>query len=448
MIRNGQRNIDKKWEEIFEDLSILTKLKKAPTVDISAKEIKKYAEPRLMTKFDHKNNLPDIFYANELSILPKSRGTYVIGRFDAYASFEQKVRDISIQELPFPDWIESIDFQKITSESTIMDVALISGMLDDFIAEDDGNYTQGLIATVDGRMSSGNFDFNVFNNKKSGQLIPISVSNSQMEIDGGFENTENLTLIEAKAHSSKTFLIRQLYYPFRAWEQRIKKKVLPIYLQYDNGIYNLSLFKFEDIKNYNSIKLLRRKSYVIGKTRISLEEIVSISKWAEQNYVSEPSYEQCPFPQANNLKNILSIINILNKANDKSITKEDLSLKLDFVYRQADYYSNAGKYLGIFEITKKKGIISFTKLGEIFYGKTLKDQEILLIKLVLRHKPFNIIFKDTLDSKDGKLSVSNTYETLKKEKLLTEYSCATINRRASTINNWIKQILDFDNEFY
>ena len=41
---------------------------------ISADQIREYREPRLMAKFDHRVNLPQIFAENGLAILPVSRG--------------------------------------------------------------------------------------------------------------------------------------------------------------------------------------------------------------------------------------------------------------------------------------------------------------------------------------------------------------------------------------
>ncbi|EAE9730490.1 hypothetical protein CCZ53_14165, partial [Listeria monocytogenes] len=75
---------DEAWERLFEKYNILEVIERDGVFIISAQQIKEYREARLMTKFDHKANLPNLFKNNDLSILPNSRGTYVIGKFNAY----------------------------------------------------------------------------------------------------------------------------------------------------------------------------------------------------------------------------------------------------------------------------------------------------------------------------------------------------------------------------
>lgn len=67
---------DTAWEGLFEKYRILDKIEREGQYIITADEIRKFREPRLMTKFDHKINLPAIFQNNGLSILPITRGEY------------------------------------------------------------------------------------------------------------------------------------------------------------------------------------------------------------------------------------------------------------------------------------------------------------------------------------------------------------------------------------
>jgi hypothetical protein len=436
--RNGRREVDKKWKQIFEDLGILEKLENEDKFIIDANQIKKYKEPRLMTKFDHRSNLPDIFFDNELSILPVTRGKYVIGRFDAYTNISAKPKDFNnnfVEEV-FPNWIESIDTGNISSEAIMINVAQITSMLNDFLDEEE------LYSTVNGRMGSGEFNFVINSNKSLGRKIPISVKNSQLEIDAGFESSNALALIEAKSHKADSILIRQLYYPYRLWKNTVKNKdIKPIYLQYDNGIYNFSLFSFKDPNNYNSIRLIKRKNYVLSRESISLEDIINISK--EAQYKIEPSKDECVFPQANTLGNILDIIKILQNA-EKDVTPEELTRILDFTYRQAYYYGSAGKYLGIFEMQNKK--LRMLKNGALFKGLGIRERKLLLTKLILEHEPFNLVFKDAIKN-TGAFDSKRTVEILRNNDFLTEYSTKTIFRRASTVNSWLKAILSYTDDY-
>ena len=75
---------DAAWEKLFDRYHIPDEIERNGQFIISAKQIKELREPRLMTKFDHRVNLPGIFAANGLSILPITRGDYVISSFDAW----------------------------------------------------------------------------------------------------------------------------------------------------------------------------------------------------------------------------------------------------------------------------------------------------------------------------------------------------------------------------
>ena len=64
---------DKAWEALFKKYDILQQIESDGKFIISASQIKEYREPRLMAKFDHNINLPQIFAKNNLAILPISR---------------------------------------------------------------------------------------------------------------------------------------------------------------------------------------------------------------------------------------------------------------------------------------------------------------------------------------------------------------------------------------
>ena len=129
--RNSQRQIDKKWQLIFDKYQILEHIDKHGTFTISSLQINEFKQARLMTKFDYINSLPDLFYSNGLSILPISRGSYIIGRFNAYSKISNTDEEFEkdIIELPFPSWIETLNHQNVTSEATLLNAAYISGMI-------------------------------------------------------------------------------------------------------------------------------------------------------------------------------------------------------------------------------------------------------------------------------------------------------------------------------
>lgn len=61
------------WQELFEKYDIINEIDKIGFYEISANQIKEFREPRLMTKFDHRESLPNQFKNNKLSVLPLTR---------------------------------------------------------------------------------------------------------------------------------------------------------------------------------------------------------------------------------------------------------------------------------------------------------------------------------------------------------------------------------------
>ena len=214
---------DVAWEDLFEKYDILGHIERKGQFQISAKQIREVREPRLMAKFDHSINLPKIFADNKLSILPITRGDYIISHFDAYHEFE--LVDSQIKRVSLPTYIQSIDSSNVTSETIALNCAVAAGIVSDFLED------EGIVSTVSGRMGSGNFSFSI-GNLRNKALSTVTVSNSQIEIDAAYEGIRSLALFEAKRDLSKDFLIRQLYYPYRVWKNRVTKPVRPLFLVY------------------------------------------------------------------------------------------------------------------------------------------------------------------------------------------------------------------------
>ena len=190
---------DTAWQILFDKYDILGNIERNGQFIISSNQIKEFREPRLMTKFDHKINLPTIFADNRLAILPISRGDYVISSFSAYIEFEPPVNDV--QRVSIPAHIQSLMPQFLVSEAIALNCANACGILSDFLED------EALVPTVSGRMSSGNFGFDI---ETDSGVKRIDVANSQIEIDAAYEGINCLSLFEAKRDLSDDFLVRQL----------------------------------------------------------------------------------------------------------------------------------------------------------------------------------------------------------------------------------------------
>ena len=425
---------DVAWGKLFKKLSILDEIENTDYFSISSKDINEFREARLMTKLDHRSQLPQIFTAHKLSILPISRGDYIIGRFRAFHDFSQDENTTRVQKIPFPHFLESLNPEEITSEATAINCAFIAGIIQDFTGELD------LHSTVSGRMSSSYFDFNidVYGQEKSLQL---KVNKSQIEIDGGYEGNNSLILIEAKNHISDDFIIRQLFYPYKLWINKINKKVRPIFLTYTNGIFHLREYVFANAEYYNSIKLIKQQKYVIEEDSILNIEII-------QNILNKVSIVQeliIPFPQADSFERIINLCELLKQK--LTLTKEEITQEYDFSWRQAGYYSDAAIYLGLVnrERENRISIYKLTEKGMRLFELSIFDRKLQLIKLILTHEIFNKSLK--LYFKRGYVSSKQeVVEMMRDLNLHNINSDKTYERRSSTVLGWIKWIISLVEE--
>lgn len=414
------------WERIFEKYNILNTVAIHGSVSISSSHINEFREARLMTKFDHKSQLPILFEEHKLSILPTSRGGYEIGKFETFCDLIDE--DIEVTPIKFPSFLESIDYKYITSEATAINCAFVSEILNDFTGEDK------LFPTVSGRMSSLSFDFNI--NSVDG-LSKIKVGNSQIEIDGGYEGDNSLNLIEAKNYISDDFLIRQLYYPFRLWNGKIQKRVRPIFLTYSNGIFHLREYIFEDVNLYNSIKLVKHKKYAVQEGSINIESIQEILYGVK--IVKEP---EIPFPQADSFVRVINLCELLKQKG--SIIKEEITQNYDFNSRQTDYYSNAAKYLGLINYNLSDGCF-LTQEGERIFNLSIIDRQLEFVKIILSHGAFNDTLKHYFENGNTP-SKDEIVEIMKRSELYHVDSDVTYKRRASTVLSWVNWIIELAEE--
>jgi hypothetical protein len=422
---SNSRN-DIAWEKIFEKYSILDNIQKCESFRISSGKINEFREARLMTKFDHTSQLPSLFSTNNLSILPITRGDYIIGNFKTFLKFENN-NTVATEQVLFPEFLESLDPSNITSESASINCAFVSKIFHKFLEDDT------LQPTVSGRMSSQEFSFTI--DMTIDKTFKINVENSQLEIDGGYEGANTLSIIEAKNYLAEDFLIRQLYYPFRLWAGKISKPIQPIFLTYSNGIFHLRKYEFGNPTHYNSIQLISEKKYAIRHTTINIEAIQNIQ--SNILIVSEP---EIPFPQANSFERLINLCELLKQKS--SLSHENITENYDFAGRQTNYYTDAGRYLGIInkKIENNKIMFSLSASGENIFRMHLTERQSEFIKLILSHSIFNNCLSRFFEKGDT-LSKDEVSEIMKKEKVYNIGAESTFKRRASTILSWVNWII-------
>jgi len=408
------------WESLFKEFDIIEKIRLNGSFEIDAKSIKKYREPRLVTKFDSFEQMPMIFKENDLGIFPISRKTYIIGKYDLFCNINYD--NSSLNEFIEKNSFQSLDLNNIDSESEAIQIAYLNGIIADFIGE------EKIVSTFFGKKGLSNFEFKV--KDKNGNIYPVKVDGGMMEVDSSFESEDSFIIVEAKKTSSTNFLIRQLYFPFRYFYPKVTKKIRLIFLRHYENTFYLSEFKFNEFEVYNSIELVKSQSYVLRNIDFkikNLKKILISSNIVEENRV--------PFPQANNLKRLFEICAYLYSF---PYNKNEVRNKQNFHLRQVDYYLNAGIYLDL--IVKEDKTYKLTIQGIELHKATLRDKYLLIFQILCKHKVFNDIFKHLLI--DGiSISKKNIEEIMRNAQLYNVNETSTRKRRSSTVYRWINEII-------
>ena len=422
------------WRKLIEKYDIVNKVASDGIFHIKASEIKEFKEPRLMAKWDCTTALPNVFKNNNLNILPDSRNSYVLGDFLLYKEIPELTEPINKMDyVELPEY-ETIDINNISSETNAINVLILSGILDDFLGD------ERTVETFNGRMGTGEFDFVV--DTVRGKKQRISVKNAQCEIDGGFENENDVIIMEAKNVINEDFHIRQLYYPYRLWKNKVSKPIRLIFSIYSNMIFRLFEYRFIDDNDYSSIELVKTKNYSLQDTNIEIKDLIDIRKKVEVCFLDDQNSDvKIPFIQANAFERVISL---LENIKDNPMTGEQIADLMEFEKRQSDYYYNAGAYLGLFEKKKEDGQVKvfLTRLGEEVFSLNYKQRQLKFVELMLKHQ----IFADCFD-----MVLNNGGEMPEKtviEELMRKYNVCNegqINRRASSVQGWLKWIFNLRN---
>lgn len=254
--------------------------------------------------------------------------------------------------------------------------------------------------------------------------------------DAAYEGLNYLSLLEAKRDMSSTdFLIRQLYYPYRLWMNRVSKQVKTVFFIYSNGDFRLYEYLFNEPEYYNSLQLVKCQRYVIA-AGITLTDIQNIIYNIQIE--AEP---EIPFPQADSMTRVVNLLELL-VGNDMS--KQDITANYGFDERQTNYYTAAGKYLGLIENYQnqntKEIVFSLTPLARKILSSSYREKQLELIKCILQHKVFNDVMKAYLLY--GEMPErSHIINLMKKDSLYNVNSDSTYSRRASTVSGWLNWIV-------
>lgn len=253
------RASDTSWAKICKDHNILKHNFKVAPFILPGSHIKTSCqnftrtsekEVRILCKQDSREDRPDIFQQNDLFLLPVKNGEYAIIKGDGYID----IPDITSPPIPYQS---SLPFMPDTSsvgdsEMQHLDYAYAASLIRSFMND------ASLVLTIRGRKYTPEFSFTA--GKHNTQITARSV---QTEVDAGYEGIQNVLLVEAKNSSTKNVIIRQMYYPFRQWQEHTQKPVHLIFFEKRENLYYIWQFTFSNVHNYNSIKLINSQRFLV-----------------------------------------------------------------------------------------------------------------------------------------------------------------------------------------
>ena len=418
--------IDRVWNNIEKDYHYLDVISSKGAFVISADCIRQYKEPRLVTKFDTSEDIPEIFKENNLSILPINRGTYLVSDIKTFLPLKeisQKPIGVGVS-----DELTTARMSDISSETQAINYAVGIGLIDQFVEE------PVLRATLDGRQGSGVFDFKI--GRHSGGSLNINVDNAQIEIDKCLEGKNSIIIIEGKKDRiMPDFMERQLFYPARMIKGLSKKIIKPIFFSYNNGIIDLREYVINDYRDYNSMSLVKQGRYYLYDSLFKITKDVLYFQMSRTPIVKEPV--DIPFPQANTFERVISL---LEKLRLGDCTPIELTYPIGVTTtRQSNYYGDAAAYLGL--AWKERGLYGITKEGKELMKRMPYERIFAYMLLILSHYIFREVFLHWM--KTGELyEVGDILPLLIRDDDVQSLKENVYERRASTVRSWIKWIID------
>ncbi len=397
------------WEEIFIKLDVLNNINTSGYFDLTASDIKRLTgqEARLMAKVDFEKSLPDIMRDNKLSILAINNWVYRIARTNPFISVPKiKNKEVLVK---MPAGYITLDPFDINSESGALDIAHVSGMLEQVFAEN----TE---LTIRWRLRKwANFIFNL-------DSVNYPINGVQIEVDGWYEWITSVNLIEAKIGSLNTISIRQLLYPELAWKRTLteRKKIRSFLFIYEEPFFRFIPFMVDwmnytlDIDNEKVFKFIWGQEYDIMK--------IPLSGSPDMDFKS-------PLPQADDFDKVLIMLRKI-ATSGWEISREDLILEMLNHWleaeRQFNYYHSCLKLLKL-SPNLEHGIVKLTDKGSGIAKLTSKEQAYELAKILFSEETFHIALHKWVDE---------VPDFLFHEKW--QISWSTIPRRKVTIRSWIK----------
>ena len=369
---------------------------------------------RNLVSMSSKDELAQVLRDSGVFVLPLSRRKWALSHGSGYHKLED-LGDPEKFRSTLPIRLTTTSYGK--REGGFLSNAYNSGLLSHFSG------AQTIYATDPGRGSAMPFSFHVDGYPE------LQQDGAQMEIDQLYEGPTDVLVFEAKVGWRETFLIRQLYYPYRSHrifqETAARKVVRPFFFIADpeEETYSLWEYAWTDDLDYEALRLKRARRFRIVEEELPKDLLMDI-----------PPDPTVPFFQANDMNKVLELpFLVLQGVNNAKAWADHYG----FALRQGSYYRAAAEALGL--VKSEDGDYILTEAGKRFVKQSPTERNSAVAERLLRNSILNAVFD--LAHKNGTNGVTDEdVARIIKEK--TGLSGKTPARRASSVRryfSWLSQ---------
>ncbi|QEA35005.1 type II restriction enzyme [Weissella soli] len=415
------------WTAFLEsDPTFYEKLNQKELIEFTAKEVNMISKElrgpdfRNLSKFDKREDLPDIFIEQQINIVPLSTSKYIIGNMEEYAEFKGGQPD-SLHQYKVPELLTLQGKVTNWNENSWISAAIAVGGFQNAFDETE------LVRTLNGWMGGGRWQFNIASVTKD-YVNSIILDNPQIEIDAILESGKAIYVIEAKRVKESNFLVRQLYFPYRKLLSDLKiwnKPIYPVFFEIDSAAQyaRIRVFEFVDASSYNSINEVKRFEF-----QLIDNEVTDATKDGLLAFAQHIETRQTPaelFPQANDMSKIITLLVELGKTPMKN---SDIAVMFGFDPRQSDYYGN---FLLYFNLVQKniEGEFELSLVGRQVASLSGVSRNLAIVHEIFHTRLFNRVGQAYL--KGHKMNGIEIVAMMRDEHL--QLGESTMKRRASTV---------------
>jgi hypothetical protein len=403
---------DRAWARYLEAKNIIFD---QPAYPIEAAELKALAmrEPRLLAKFDTPEQLAQPLKQAGYTVIPTRNGQYQLVRGNLFIALPRcGLTDIFAPKLSFP----LVTAGRGSGEAQYIDYAFNTGLLAHFLDLD------VMYQTIRGREYTGRFEFVL-------SELEFQVESVQIEVDAGYESIYDVILVEAKIGVPEYFNVRQMYYPYRHFDElALQKRVRNVFLAYDlpSASYHLYEYIFREQRDPLSADMEKCAVYrLVPPAHLTIHDLIDARFQTHNQLV----------PQADNLNKVFELLTAVDAGINNA---EDVADYFVFDKRQSSYYREAAEYLGLITSSHGEGY-ELTNLGIQVLSEPADTQARILAKVVVNSWIFvKLIRHAGANGKFTDADIDTIIASVQGADGTAHYSGTTVPRRRRTIVAWIK----------